>query len=152
MELTSRINLIENDFFFFAEHHLGCDWDFSYSPEEDVTFASDFRRYEDLYKTDCGNWMTRRKSVFWVNWAQKIRNYILPRKTCELTFTEAVKLLLELFSPKTYLSEKMEMSWSDSKRRRRFYHFCISSKQRLCRFQTCRAKCDIFKYLISCKG
>ena len=36
----------------------------------------------------------------------KFMNYILPCKTSELTFTEAVKLRTELFSPKTSLFHK----------------------------------------------
>ena len=29
---------------------------FSYSPEEDVAFKYNFRRYEDFYTSDCANW------------------------------------------------------------------------------------------------
>lgn len=29
--------------------------EFHYLPEKELTFSSNFRRYEDLYKTDCAN-------------------------------------------------------------------------------------------------
>ena len=83
---------------------------FAYSPKEDVTFASYFWRYEVLYKTDCGNWSNSKKSrllsKFCTTEHTKFENYILLRKTCELTFTEAVELQIEHFSPKTLLFHK----------------------------------------------
>ena len=36
--------------------------EFNYMPEEEVTFSSYFRRYEDLYKVDCANWSDHKKS------------------------------------------------------------------------------------------
>ena len=56
LKLTSRKNSIENEFSFSQNTVWSAVENFSYSSEEDVTFASYFRRCEDLYKTDCGNW------------------------------------------------------------------------------------------------
>ena len=35
--------------------------DFKYAPEEEITFASYFKRYEDLYITDCASWADHKK-------------------------------------------------------------------------------------------
>lgn len=35
--------------------------DFTYTPDEDKTFANYFRRYEDLYEFDCKDWSDARK-------------------------------------------------------------------------------------------
>ena len=55
LKLTSHRNFIENEFSFFQNIFWNAIENLSYSPKEDITFASYFRRYEDLYKTDCGN-------------------------------------------------------------------------------------------------
>ena len=54
LELTSRGNSIANEFSVSQNTIWSAIENFPYSPEEDVTFASYFRRYEDLYKTDYG--------------------------------------------------------------------------------------------------
>ena len=114
LELTSCRNSIENDFF-FAEHHLDCDWEIFPLSEEDVTFASYFRRYEDLYKTDCWNWSDSKKICLRLckldtSEHTKYVNYILHQKNGDLTFTEAVELLMELFSRKISLFQKVNSS------------------------------------------
>ena len=35
--------------------------EFNYMPEEEVTFSSYFRKYEDLYKTDSANWSNHKR-------------------------------------------------------------------------------------------
>ena len=84
---------------------------FKYRPNEDISFEAYFRRYEDLYINDCRNWTDAKKVRLLtrkLDTAEHTRfvNYILPRKTNELTFQETVKLLTELFSPKTSLFHK----------------------------------------------
>ena len=56
LELTSRGNSRENEYSFSQNTVWSATENFLYSLEEDVTLASYIRRYEDLYKTDCGNW------------------------------------------------------------------------------------------------
>ena len=34
---------------------------FSYAPDEDKTFEAYYRRYEDIYITDCGDWTDAKK-------------------------------------------------------------------------------------------
>ena len=72
---------------------------------EGLTFPSNFRRFKELYAT---NWANSKKVRLLLRKLgatkhTKFVNYILIRKTNELTFTEAVKLLIELFSRKTSL-------------------------------------------------
>ena len=113
LERTSRRNSIENEFSFSKNPIWSAIENFSYSLKEDITFEWYFRRYEDLYKTDCGNWSDLKKihlllSKLGTTKHTKFVNYILPRKTSE--FTEAVELPMKLFSLKTCFSQKMEIS------------------------------------------
>ena len=108
LELTSHSSPIENEFSFSQNTIWRAIENFSHSPEEDVTFALCFKRCEDLYTTDCANWSNSGKvrrllrKLGTIEYTKFI-NYILSRKASELTFSEAVKLLMELFSPKTSL-------------------------------------------------
>ena len=83
---------------------------FIYLPEEDKTYKAFYRRYEDLFKVDCEHW-TKAKKVHLLlrklgtTEYRKFVNYILPKKS-ELEFSEAVKLLSELFSPNMTLFQK----------------------------------------------
>ena len=70
---------------------------FSYSPEEDITFTSYFRRYEDFYTTDSTNWSDLKKFCLFLRKLSttehtKFINYILPQKASGLTFAETVEL------------------------------------------------------------
>ena len=81
---------------------------FFYAPDEDKTFETYYRRYEDIYITDCANWTDAKKSEATSTKArnsgtQQVRRLYLTKKTCELGFLETVKLLSELFSSKTSL-------------------------------------------------
>ena len=79
---------------------------FSYAADEDKTFEAYYRRYENIYITDCADW-TDAKNVWLLPRKletvehNKFVDYILPKNTCELGFLETVKLLSELFSSKT---------------------------------------------------
>ena len=84
---------------------------FSYAPDEDKTFEAYYRRYEDIYITDCADWTDAKKKKKKVRLLlrklgtveHKFVDYILPKKTCKLGFLETVKFLSELFSSKTSL-------------------------------------------------
>ena len=77
---------------------------FIYCPESNQTFTTYFRRYEDLYNIDCSNWSDQKKVRLLLS--KLGADYILPQKTSDQMFTETVKLLTELFSPKTSLFHK----------------------------------------------
>ena len=84
---------------------------FTYSPNEDKTFASYFRRVEDVYKIDCEKYADSKKFAYCskkMGTTEHSKKWGPPNiaKTSDLTFPEAVKLLAELFSPKTSLFHK----------------------------------------------
>ena len=84
---------------------------FKYQPNEDISFEAYFRCYEDIYANDCKNWSDSKKVRLLtrkLDTAEHTRfiNYILPRKMNKLMYQEAVKLLTDLFSPKTSLFHK----------------------------------------------
>ena len=84
---------------------------FAYAPDEDKTFEAYYRRYEDIYITDCANWTDAKKVRLLLRKLgtvehNKFVDYILQKKTCELGFLETVKLQSELFSSKTSLFHK----------------------------------------------
>ena len=88
---------------------------FPYAPDEDKTFEAYYRRYEDIYITDCAEWTDAKKVQLSLRKLgtvehNKFVDYILQKKkkkkTCELSFFEIVKLLLELFSSKSSLFHK----------------------------------------------
>ena len=82
---------------------------FSYAPDEDKTFEAYFRRYKDIYITDCAEWTeATKKSPATSTKArncgtEQVHRLCLTKKTCQLGFSETVKLLSELFSSKTSL-------------------------------------------------
>ena len=109
-ELTSRKNSIKNEFSFSQNTIWNAIEDFSFSPEEDITFASYLRIYEDLYKTYCGNCRDLKKirlllSKLGANEHTKFVNYILPNIYRKSKITDGT-LQSEDFS----FSEKMKMS------------------------------------------
>lgn len=84
---------------------------FKFAPEEEITFASYFKRYENLYNADCASWADHKKVRILLKKLgtaeyTKFVNYILPKKTSYLKFKEAVQLLIVVFSPKTSLFHK----------------------------------------------
>ena len=83
------------------------------APDEDKTFEEYYRRYEDIYITDCADWTDAKKSPATSTKARnsgtQVRRLYLTKKKkkiCELGFLETVKLLSELFSTKTSLFYK----------------------------------------------
>lgn len=64
LELSNRSNPIENKFSFSQNTIWSAIENFSYNPKEDIAFASYFRRYEDLYTSDCANLNDSKKYVF----------------------------------------------------------------------------------------
>lgn len=128
------------------------------SPDEDKTFATYFRRYEDLYEFDCGNWSDARKvrlllrklgTCEYTNFV----DYILPRKTNELTFKEAIKLLTELFSPNTSLFHKRWKCLNLTKKESEDYITFASIVNKYCDdFKLSELSPDNFKCLIYVQG
>ena len=81
---------------------------FIYVLDEDKTFGAYYRRYEDIYITDCADWTDAKEVRLLLQKLgtvehNKFVDYISQKKTCKLGFLETVKLLSELFSSKTSL-------------------------------------------------
>ena len=84
---------------------------FIYNVEENLTFEKYYRRYEDIFQIDFKSWPDQKKLRLLLRKLgsaehSKFVDYILPKRTNELTFAEAVKLLMELYCPKTSLFHK----------------------------------------------
>ena len=111
LELTTRGQIREKENTFSQNTIWGALDNFIYPPGGNITFVFYFSRFEDLYATDYLNWVDSKKVHLLLRKLgtkdhTKFFNYILPRKTNELTFTETVKLLIEFFRPKTSLFRK----------------------------------------------
>ena len=100
----------DNDTVFSQDSIWNAIDNFHYEQEEDKSFAAYYRRYEDFFSTDCKNWSDQKTRQLLrkleTTEHNKFVDFILLRKTLELSFDEAVKLLTELFSPKTSLVHK----------------------------------------------
>ena len=89
---------------------------FIYASDEDKTFEAYYRRYEDIYITDCADWTDAKKSSATTTKArncgtQQVRRLYLTKKKQKnnkklANILETVKLLSELFSSKTSLFHK----------------------------------------------
>ena len=158
MELTSRGNSIENVFSFSQKTIWSTIENFSCPHKEDVTFASYFSRYENLYKRDCGNWSDLKKirlllSKLWTTEHTKFVNYILPRKTCELTFTEAGELLMELIYLKTFLFLKIWKYLNLTRKEEENFSTFASIVNKHCDvFRLAKLSADNFQCLIFVQG
>ena len=134
--LISRDQTQESNVAFPQSAVLNTINNFIYCPKSNQTFVTYFRRYEDLYNIDCSNWSDQKKvhlllSKLGAANHDKFVNYILPQKTSDLTFTETVKLLTELFSPKTSLFHKRWKCLNPTKKKTtritwRFHRLSIS--------------------------
>ena len=65
--------------------------EFNYMPEEKATFMSYFRRYKDLYKTDCANWSDHEKVRLVVRKLGAVEHevrklHITDKKNSDITF------------------------------------------------------------------
>ena len=122
--LISRDQTLERNVAFLQSTVLNTINDFIYCPESNQTFATYLKRYEDLYNIDCSIWSVQRKVCLLLSKLvaaehDKFVDNILPQKTSDLTFTETVKLLTELFSPKTPFFHKRWKCLNLTKKRRR---------------------------------
>ena len=90
---------------------------FEYVLENDKTFEAFYRRYEDIFNVDCEQWPSKKKMVrlllrkLGTTEHNRFVDFILPKKTTYLDFSETIKLLSELFGPNTTLFHKR---WKDN--------------------------------------
>ena len=60
-ELSNLAQNVENENAFSQNAIWSAINNHTFTPEDEITFASYFRRYEDLYTTDCTNWADFKK-------------------------------------------------------------------------------------------
>lgn len=131
---------------------------FRYAPEENLTFEAYFKRFEDLFKIDCGSWTDQKKvrlllRKLGASEHSKFLDYILPRKTNELSFDEAVKLLMELYCPKTSLFHKRWKCMNITHKENQDYTTFASIVNKNCDdFKLSSLTADNFKCLIFTQG
>ena len=117
-----------------------------------------FRRYEDLYTTDCANWSDSKKVPLLLRKLgttkhTKFIKYILPRKASELTFAEAVELIMEIFSPKKSLFHKRWRCLNLTRKKEEDYTTFASEANKHCDdFRLAELSVDIFRCLIFMQG
>ena len=132
----------------------------SYEPDEDKTSEVYYRRYEDIYITDCADWTDAKKVRLLLRKLGIVEHnefvdYILAKikQTCELGFLETVKLLSELFSSKTSLFHKRWKCFNLTKRDSDDYLGFASVVNKNCDdFKLGELSADIFKCLIFAQG
>ena len=137
---------------------------FSYAPDEDKTFEAYYRRYEDIYITDCANWTDAKKKSPAISTKarnrgiQQVRRLYLTKikkknKTCELGFLETVKVLSELFSSNTSLFHKRWKCLNLTKRDSDDYlGFVLVVNKNCDDFKLGKLSADNFKCLICAQG
>ena len=134
---------------------------FSYAPGEDKTSEAYYRRYEDIYITDCADWIDAKKVRLLLRKLgtveyNKFVDYIYQKKqnkTCELGVLETVKLLSELFSSKTSLFHKRWKCLNLTKRDSGDYLGFASVINKNCDdFKLGELSTDNFKCLIFAQG
>ena len=156
--LISRDQTLESNVDFPQSTVLNTLNDFIYCPESNQTFAMYFRRYEYLYNIDYSNWLDQKKihlllSKLGAAEHDKFVDNILPQKTRDLTFTETVKLLTELFSPKTSLFHKQWKCLNLTKKDDEDYLTFSSVVNKHCdEFKLADLSADDFKCLIFVQG
>ena len=127
---------------------------FSYAPDEDKTFEAYYRRYEDIYITDCADWTDAKK----VRQLQRKLGTVKPNKFVDYIsqknkHLETVKLLSELFSSKTSLFSKRWKCINLTKRDSDDYLGFASVVNKNCDdFKLGELSADNFKYLIFAQG
>lgn len=131
---------------------------FTYSPDEEITFAEYYKKYTDVYNEDCQSWSEGKKvrlllSKLGTAEHNKLVNYILPKKTSELTFTEAVNILSELFSKKTCLFHKRWKCLNLMKDDEQDYiTYAVNVNKHCEEFKLAELSADNFKCLVFVQG
>ena len=91
---------------------------FSYAPDEDNTFEAYYRRYEDIYITDCADWTDAKKVRLLLRKLgtvehNKFVDYILPKKNLRTWLGYITVRIIQLQN--VSIPQKMEMSQLNKK-------------------------------------
>ena len=85
---------------------------FEYVPDSDKKLEAFYRRYEDIFNVDCEQWPSKKKVGLLLRKLgttkhNRFVDFILPKKTTDLDFSEIIKLLSEQFGLNTTLFHKL---------------------------------------------
>ena len=131
---------------------------FYYEPNNELTFANYFRRFGDVFRIDCKAWSDEMKVRLLLQKLgaiehNKFVDYIIPKKTSELTFDETVNTLMELYCPKTSLFHKRYKCINLTRKEEQDYITFASVVNRHCDdFGLSSLTADNFKVLIFIQG
>ena len=125
--------------------------EFTYNPKEGITY---FRRYEEIFRNACKTW-TDEKKVSFLLWKlssaehEKHCNYILPKKSGNITFDETVLILSRIFSVKSSL---LHMQYLMKKENDDYFTYTDIVNRECKRFKLNGLKADNFKCLMFVQG
>ena len=131
---------------------------FEYGPENDKSFEAFYRRYEDIFNVDCEQWPSKKKVRLLLRKLgttehNRFVDFILPKKTTDLDFSEIIKLLSELFGPNTTLFHKRWKCLNTVKDNQQdFLTFAISVNKLCNDFKLVELTADDLKCLIFAQG
>lgn len=82
--------------------------EFVYEPTNGLTFPAYFRRYENIFAKRCQSWTDEEKIILLLQKLgsqenTKYTNFILPKKPEEISFSETIKILSNIFSERDSL-------------------------------------------------
>ena len=123
-------------------------------PENDKTFEAFYRRYEDIFNVDCEQWPIDRKVRLLLRKLgttehNRFLDFILPKKTTYLDFSETIKLLSELFGSNKTLFYKCWKCQNTVKDNQQDFLTFAASVNKLCNdFKLAELTADDFKCLI----
>ena len=131
---------------------------FEYVPENDKTFDTFYKRYEDVFNVDSKEWSNEKRYVYYSgNWVQlnTVGSLILSfqKKAMGLEFSVTVKLLSELFGPNTSLLHKKWKCLNIFKDDQQDYLTFAATVNKHCNdFKLADITADDFKCLIFAQG
>ena len=110
---------------------------FEYVPENDKTFETFYRRYEDIFNVDCELWPSEKKVRLLLRKLgttehNRFVDFILPKKTTDLDFSETIKLLSELYEPDTTVFHKRFKCLNTVKDNQQDFQTFAASVNKLC--------------------
>ena len=148
----------ENSNYFTAEGIANSISEFTYDPDNGVTFQAYFRRFENIFTKRCATWSDEQKVGLLLqklgpSESTKYTNLLLPKKPDEISFEETLKTLTNMFGERSSLFHtrfkcfNMIKEESDD-----FVTYAGKVNQECERFLLPKVTIDAFKCLIFVKG
>ena len=129
-----------------------------YVPENDKTFEAFYRHYEDIFNVESEQWPSGKKVCqllrkLGTTEHNRFVDFILPKKTTDLDFSGAIKLLSEIFGSNTTLFHKHWKCLITVKYNQQDFLTFAASVNELCNdFKLAELTADDFNCLIFAQG